>query len=550
MALPDTLAGLLRPAAYPHPVRGIDLVETHISWVLLTGDYAYKIKKPVHLPFVDFSSLERRHACCLEELRCNRPFAPDLYLDVVGIANGTDGVAAITAVRAAAGGAPATAGVFEWAVRMRQFPPGQELDRLLEAGALTPRLLRDFGVRLGRVHAGLPRRTSGATGAARHALAPVKDNFTTLDGLTEEPVVRARIARIRAATDALTATVRGRFGARHADGFTRECHGDLHLRNLVLIDGAVVAFDCLEFDPELRWIDTMCDVAFLVMDCAVRGRTDLAYAFLDGYLDETGDYAGVVLLPFYAAYRALVRAKVAGIEAGQRRADPTRADATRNAAAYSARMQTHLEWAERLLHRVPGRVILMSGVSGSGKSWLATRLAEALPAVRIRSDVARRHLEMQPGRDDPPKQTPHQMADARHVDAGRYAPGAVGAVYDLMGELVDAIVPQGETVILDATFIEAARRRSVVERARRGGWPVVIVACSAPQAILEARVNERATSGADPSEADLAVLHAQLARIDQFAPDEPVVAVDTTGEFGVREIAELVARIERRASTA
>jgi aminoglycoside phosphotransferase family enzyme/predicted kinase len=548
MGLPDSLAGLLQPAAYPHPVRGIELVETHISWVLLTGDYAYKIKKPVHLPFVDFSTLERRHACCLEELRCNRPFAPDLYVDVVGVVSATGGAATIATA--------ATDSVLEWAVRMRQFPPGQELDRLLEAGSLTSALLRDFGARLARVHAELPRRTSAAMDAATHVLAPVEDNFTTLERLSEAPRVRDCVGHIRTATEGLTATVREQFAERHAAGFTRECHGDLHLRNLVLIDGVVVAFDCLEFDPELRWIDTMCDVAFLVMDCSVRGRTDLAYAFLDGYLDETGDYAGVVLLPFYAAYRALVRAKVAGIEAAQHRTEPARAGgsrgmaAPRDAATYTARMQSHLEWTERLLHRTPGCVIVMSGVSGSGKSWLATRLAEALPAVRIRSDVARVHGVMPTTGAEVARRTTTHRDGAAHVDVGRYAPGAVNAVYATMEKLLDGIVPQGETVILDATFIEAARRDSVIAHARRAGWPVVIVACSAPRGILEARIRARSTTGGDPSEADVDVLHAQLARMESFAPNDPVVAVDTTGAFGAAEIAELVARIAARARAA
>ena len=534
MALPDILTGLLRPAAYPHPCSAIHLVETHISWVLLTGDYAYKIKKPVQLPFVDFGSLERRQFFCIEELRCNRPFAPDLYLEVVAVGVDADGMATFASATGASR-AP-----IEWAVRMRQFAPEQQLDRLLETGALTTDLLHDFGARLAAVHRSLPRRSGSAVEIAIRVRAPVEENFTTLAALPLGSEARTLLGEIRTGTHRLADALGGRFAARLAAGFTRECHGDLHLGNLVLEQGVVTAFDCLEFDANLRWIDTQSDVAFLFMDCLVRGRSDLGYAFLDGYLDASGDYQGVRLLPFYALYRALVRAKVAAIQAHQMRTGDTASEVAEAAATLDARALAHLRWAAAWLARPPGRVVLMSGVSGSGKSYLAERLVSVLPAVRMRSDVARRQLANEPEGNGAPQQG---GGPGGHVDAGRYAPDRVLGVYRHLAELLPDLVGQGESVVVDATFISAAARRLFIEHARAAGWSLVIVACTAPLPVLEARVRLRLEAGRDPSEADLAVLAGQLARREPFAPDEPVLEVDTSDPFDAHRIRELAAAI-------
>jgi len=485
MALPDILAGLLQPAAYPHACGAIRLVETHISWILLTGDYAYKIKKPVRLPFVDFSTLERRRFFCVEELRCNRAFAPGLYLDLVAVVR--DG-----AGRISMGG---SGELVDWAVQMRQFPAEVELERRLESGQLTMAHLADFGARLAGLHEQLPRHAGHADEVDARILAPVEENFTTLLSVVDEPELRAQVRRIRVATRRLGATLAGCFAARLGDGHLRECHGDLHLGNLVWLEAAVTPFDCLEFDANLRWIDTMSDVAFLFMDCSVRGRADLAYAFLDGYLDASGDYPGAELLGFYAAYRALVRAKVAALQ------------------SHAPQLRRQLDWSQAWLERPPGAVILMSGLSGSGKSYLAERLAPALPAVRLRSDVARRQAAGSDG-----------GAASR---SERYSAAGIDAVYHSLFDLAERLLMQGQSVILDATFLEARHRQEMCARAVRHGARPLIVHCHAPQAVLVERVRKRQATGRDPSEADLAVLAQQAERWEDFSPAEPVLEVNT-----------------------
>ena len=375
MSLPDHLAGLLDPASYPHPCGDIHLIETHISWVLLTGEFAYKLKKPVRFGFVDFSTLALREHFCREEVRCNRAFAPSLYLNVVGIVEAARGVAVVDLAEAAA------AKPLEWAVQMRQFDPALALDRLLERGELTERMLREFGGELAARHRDLPRLAAGPEEVPTRVFGPVRDNFVEIGktGLADRH--QALIERTRDGAEQLGEVLLERFASRLADGRIRECHGDLHLSNLALVDGRVTAFDCLEFNENLRWIDTISDVAFLFMDCHVRGQLGCAYAFLDGYLDAAGDYAGMVVLPYFAAYRSVVRAKVAALRWAQE------ADA-----AGEEKFLEHLGWAAGFLERPPGRLIITCGLSGSGKSVLATRLVPELPAIRLRSDVARKTL--------------------------------------------------------------------------------------------------------------------------------------------------------------
>ncbi|MGE0621699.1 MAG: AAA family ATPase [Pseudomonadales bacterium] len=519
MALPDHLSGLLDARSYPHPCGDIRLIETHISWVLLTGEFAYKLKKTVRFNFVDFSTLELRRHFCREEVRCNRAFAPALYLGLVTV-HRQDGRLSVGEASDSADASETD--VLEWAVKMRQFDPDQALDRLLERGELDESALDGFGRDLAGRHALLPVLEAGADEVPKRVFGPVEDNFEEIGhtGLAERHAAGIGEALDRAR--ALGRTLRPAFDARITGGWIRECHGDLHLANLARIDSTVTAFDCLEFNENLRWIDTMSDVAFLFMDCHFRGEVRLAYRFLDSYLDGSGDYDGVQLLHYFAAYRSVVRAKVAALRWVQ---EPDE--------VLAARFAAHLDWARCWLTRPAGSLILTCGLSGSGKSHLASRLLPRLPAVRLRSDVARKRLA---GLDA-------LESSGSGIDSGLYDPAQSDRTFDYLARAAAGLLVAGERVIVDATFIERARRRKFEDLAVRLGVPVVVVHCEAPDAVLDERVGRRAATGGDPSEATTEVLTLQRQRFEPPGEDEPVITVDTSAPLSDELLEALTARV-------
>lgn len=366
------VAALRDPAAYPHPVGAVEVIDTHISSVLLAGEYAYKLKKPVDLGFVDFSTLARRHHCCDEEIRLNRRSAPSLYLDVVPITSSpTD-----AKPRIGGEGAP-----LDYAVRMRRFAGDARLDQMARAGTLDASLIDRLAATIAAFHSHCARAPEhSAFGTAERIRAWARANLVELRRLIADAEQEQRIDRLAQWTEAEFARRADVFAARRAEGFVRECHGDLHLANLALIDGEPVPFDCIEFNPELRFIDVMSDVAFTWMDLLDHGLPQLAARLLNGYLEATGDYAGLASLRFYAVYRALVRALVALIRRGQPDSSAAEQMCQEQACA------RYLAVAERIMQVSPPRVLLVSGVTGSGKTTVAQHLLERLGAVRVRSD--------------------------------------------------------------------------------------------------------------------------------------------------------------------
>jgi len=494
---PPFLLELTQPRAYPHSCTTIELIQTHISWVLLTGEFAYKLKKPVDFGFLDFSTLELRRHYCAEEVRLNRRFAPTLYLDVVAITR--------TAGRIRVGG---DGEVIEYAVRMRQFDGAMQLDHRLADGRLDTNDLAVFAATLADVHAALPRCDDiGPFGTPAAVLGPVRENFAQIAG---SPFARVRtrlVADIASWSEAQHAQLSGLIAQRRIGGFVRECHGDLHLSNLVALPDGIHAFDCIEFSEGLRWIDVISDAAFLVMDCAVRGRSDLAYSFLNAYLEATGDYAVGALLRFYLVYRSMVRAKVAALQTG--RVDDT---------ALRARFEAHVEFAAERALRARGALIVMCGLSGSGKSWLAKRLVPLLPALCIRSDVERKRLAGLAA----------DVHSGSAIDAGLYTRDQSDAVYAYLASAASGLLAGGECVIVDATFLRAARRESIRYEAMRLGKPCVTVHCVAAPDVLASRIERRAADASDASEATIEVLAAQRADYEPpTAAEGTVVTIDT-----------------------
>lgn len=502
------IIALTDPKAWRHAVDRVQVIETHISWVLLAGEYAYKIKKPVVLPFVDFGTLAARHRYCQDELRLNRRFAPQVYLDVVPITGSSK--------------SPKVEGdgdAIEYAVKMRRFDQQALFHHLLAEGALEPALIDKLAKRIAAFHARAPATTAAEFGTPEKVLQPALDNFREMRPYAD--------TRRRATLQALEAWTRGAFArlepvfaARHRDGYVRECHGDLHLRNIVLLDGQPVPFDCIEFNAQFRWIDVINEAAFLVMDLLDRGRPDLGYRFLDRYLAETGDYAGVAVLRFYMIYRALVRAKVHDLRARQAQDDPP------EAVRLQCEADHYLALAADIAHGAAPVLILMHGFSGAGKSRVAAALVEALGAIRVRSDIERKRLFGLDG---------SARTDAK-VDAGIYDPQASSRTYAHLAKLAEGILEAGYPVIVDAAFLVRAQRDPMYELASKLGKPVRIVDCTADADTLRERLAARAAQGSDPSEATLQILEHQMATHDPLRATERqrVVQCDMRGSEPTR----------------
>lgn len=492
---------LSRPHAYPHPVDRVEVLQTHISYVLLAGDFAYKIKKPVNLGFLDFSTLAARQRYCEEELRLNRRTAADIYLATVRI---TGSVAAPVLD----GDGPA----IEYAVKMRRFAQDNLLDSMAKRGECSPALVDALARKLAAFHAtvAIAERNS-PFGTAERVMGPPRANFDHIRDLIGNSSDVPQLERLRAWTDREGARLAPVFAERRRDGFVRECHGDLHLGNVALIDGAPTPFDCIEFNADLRWIDVMNEVAFLVMDLADHRLPGLAIRCLNTYCEATGDYAGLAVLRFYMVYRAMVRAKIACIRVHQ---PGVAADAR---IAIEAEYRGYFHLAERLAHRGTTALVLTHGFSGSGKTTVAGVLAERFGAIRIRSDVERKRLF-------------GLAASARTASAagsGIYDPEATRRTYARLADLARSVIAAGWPVIVDATFLRKSERTSFRDLARKLAVPVVIVSCTAPDAELRTRILAREQSRADASEAGLEVLARQRDASEPASRDE----LDYTLEF-------------------
>ena len=512
---------LLDPARYPHPVASVTLIETHISYVLLTGRFAYKIKKAVDFGFLDFSTLEKRRLFCAEELRLNRRLAPQLYLDVVPIGgsvreprigDATDQRAPIEPIEP-----------IEYAVKMVEFPQSALFDQRLARGDLGARQIDSLADVVAAFHAQAASASpTGEFGAPSLIWRMAADNFRQLPSVPGDDGDAARRAALAAWSREEYARLAAVFAERRRTGFVRECHGDLHLGNIALIDDRPVIFDCIEFDAQLRWIDVINEVAFLCMDLAERGRADFANRLLNRYLEASGDYAGLRCLPFYLVYRALVRAKVAGLRAAQE----TAAD-SRHQLEISAQ---YLAFAGRAILPRPRQLLIMHGVSGSGKSWVSQALVERLGALRLRSDVERKRL----------CGLPALARSASAVDCGLYDEDMTRTTYRQLLRSAREVLAAGFPVLIDAAFLRRWQREMFCELAAQLNVPWRIISCRADDATLRRRIVAREQSGGDASEADLAILDHQLRSSDPLSPAEVAAAIVFDSDRDT--LAELLAR--------
>ncbi|MEB3168344.1 MAG: AAA family ATPase [Synechococcaceae cyanobacterium] len=495
-AMEPLIAALLRPSAYDHPVEQISLLQTHISWILLTGSYAYKIKKPVDLGFLDFSTLAKRRHFCREELRLNRRLAPQLYLGLSSIRG--------PAAQASFAGVGAE---IEVAVRMRQFRQEDLLPALLKRGLPQSRLLAlvdQLAEHLACFHAAAAiAPTDSSFGTTPRVLQPALANLAALERILGSD---RRLPPLYQWCRSEAERLQERFEQRRRDGRVREGHGDLHLGNLVLHEGQIVVFDCLEFSDALRWIDVSSDLAFLAMDLRRHRQSLLAAALLNRWLDHSGDYGSLATWRWYLAYRALVRAKVTAMRLEQLGSDAPQADLQRG----WIDLQAYLHLAGSLQRWSRPVLLITHGVSGSGKSHQARLLAQALGWLHLRSDVERLRLFGRWGEAIGPL-----------LQGDAYAPAVSERLYrqrlsDCCGEALAA----GLSLICDATFLMAWQRRHFRELAERHGARFAILSCSCTAETALRRMASRLQAGGDPSEADAAVLEHQLVAMEPLTPEE------------------------------
>ncbi|TDX28784.1 hypothetical protein DFO67_109168 [Modicisalibacter xianhensis] len=492
---------------YDHPVEAIEIIETHISWVVLTGEYAYKLKKPLDFgSFLDFSTLDKRRRLCDQEVQLNRRLAPSLYLEVVPI-SGTH-----EAPRINDASAP-----FEYAVKMRQFSNRLLFSNLQASGDLSLELLDDLVDQLVVFHEDAQCLPDGGDDwGSREAMQRIMEReFALIAPRLEGDADRRRLESLQTWVTEALERFDDEFARRRHEGHVRETHGDVHLGNAVRHEGRAMMFDGIEFNDELRWNDVGADLAFLLMDLDARGEEPFAHHVLNRYLELSGDYTLVRLLPFYKLYRALIRAKVALLRYHQPELHPA------DRPAVMASYRRYIELAERYTEFSFPYLVIGVGVSGSGKSRFTGEMVRRLGGVRLRSDVERKRLFG----FDPLARTAEQGVDI-------YTPEATRQTYTCLAKLTGVLLESGLPVCIDATCLKREQRDLLRQQAVGRGLPVLIVSFEADEATLRARIEKRARRGGDPSEAGLAVLEKQLARFEAFTEEERLhlVHLDTTAE--------------------
>lgn len=465
------LAAMERPGTYPHPVERIEHIQTHISHVFLAGGYAYKLKKSVDLGFLDFSSLESRVHFCREELRLNQRLAPEVYLDLWGLVEGPGGPRLTPLDQAGAG-------LLEPCVRMAEMPQDRLMSRLLARGEVAEADVRALAALL----AGFYRRAEAGPhveefGRPSAIAFNVEENFRETADYQEVSVAPGRWRAIRDYSLEFLRARRGLFERRVAEGYIKDGHGDLHAGNIVLpAGGPPIVFDCIEFNQRFRFQDVACDLGFLAMDLDFHGRPDLSAALVEEYVAQSGDAGLTEVLGFYKCYRAVVRAKIHGfmlddmaVPAAQKFQDIDRAKAYwRLAVDYAG-------------GEPPFFCVLMMGLMGAGKSFMARKLGGATGWLQINSDAVRKQL--------------HGMArEQRSYDAwgqGLYGPEATESTYQALLEVVEGRLSMGASVIVDASFADAARRRAFAELAGRHGAVLLAVEVKAADGVVRARLERR-----------------------------------------------------------
>jgi aminoglycoside phosphotransferase family enzyme/predicted kinase len=488
MSLNDLIQQMQKPEFYPHKVTTpIKIIQTHISYVFLTGEFAYKLKKPVNFGFLDFSTLAQRQHFLEEELRLNQPVAPDIYLEIIPIIKQNDRYYLATENNLEGE---------EYVLKMRQFPQENLLINKFENGELTAQQIEILGETVAKFH---PQTVTNdyikSFGTTSVINKSIQDNYEQTSKYIGIAQTQEQYEQTKQFTDNFLRDKEQVFLQRIAQDKIRECHGDLHLKNICWWHDKMQLFDRIEFNEPFRFVDTMYDIAFTVMDLDAKGKPDFGNIFLNTYLEQTGDWEGVQILPLYLSRQAYVRAKVTSFLLD----DPAIAEEDKNQALETAKSYYHLAWKYTQLSQ--GKLILMSGLSGSGKTTIAKKLAPQLNAIIMRSDAVRKHLAGVPL---------NQQANEEI-----YSSDWSEKTYHKLLELGLLLAKQGFTVILDAKYDKIKWRTPVIEQAKVNHIPLEIIYCDAPKEELKERLLQREK---DISDATPEVLLKQ--EFEEFTPEE------------------------------
>ena len=498
----------------------VRLIVTDISRILLVGDLAYKFKAALQRDVLDYSTLSARRHACEEELRLNRRLAPELYL----------GLASISGTRAS----PSIDGdgpVLEYAVRMRRFDQSALWQARLNAGLLGADEVSALALLLADFHAGAARAAPQSPwGNAALIVARTHEDVAGIGAVLDDKRQRAMLDEIAAWLTRQEQALAPVLTKRKADGWVRECHGDLHCGNILTVAGQVRVFDGIEFNAALRWIDVAQDLAFAWMDLQCQGRRGLAARLLNDYLERSGDYGSLALLPYYRVQRALVRCKVFQLRS---------LGGSRGRSSALLQAQRYLAFAHACIAPAAPALLIAFGLAGSGKSWLCNALVEPLEAVRLRSDVERKRLFCAPA-----------ASGATSLPAqGMYDGAANAATYRRLARLARQGLAAGFVMVVDATFLERRRRLAFRALARRSQVPFVLLHVDAPLPVLASRLAARARAGTDPSDADMAVLAGQMERCagQGLPPGEAadVIEIANGADFGAEALAAVVEQVRQ-----
>ncbi len=493
MGVPKLIEALLQKNAYPPPFRSsgggaletpVELVQTHISYIFLTENYVYKIKKPVDFGFLDFSTLGKRLHYCKEEVRLNLRLAPDVYLGVVPVTE--EGGRFL--VEGSSGE------IVEYAVKMRRLDERKILKELIKADNADAGVISRVADRLSVFHreAEGGERISGF-GSPEVIEANVAENFTQTEGFIGETISLERFEAIKAYSAGFMAEKEALFRRRMAEGRIRDCHGDIHSDH-ISINRSIEIIDCIEFNERFRFSDTVADIAFLAMDLDYQGRGDLSRALEERYFEQTGDGDGRELINFYKCYRAYVRGKVEGFKLREEEVEPSERLCSEGSAIRYFHLSSRYAAAAEGGKVIP-LCIALRGLSGSGKSTLAEEIARDTGIKVLRSDVVRKELM---GID--PYEAHHDS-----YGEGLYTADITGRTYKELTNRASRLLREGRTVVVDATFIKEAHLGVLDKGVKEAGAKLHIVECVAPDGVLKERLARRAGEKS-VSDADYGIL--------------------------------------------